>query len=50
VLDELGSDAAPKWNFHKYLVGRNGAIASAFGSRTLPDAPDVISAIERALA
>jgi glutathione peroxidase len=49
VQEELGQDAAPKWNFHKYLVGRNGVVANAFGSRTVPDAPEVISAIERAL-
>jgi len=36
VLEELGQDAAPRWNFHKYLVGRNGVVANAFGSRTVP--------------
>ena len=48
AVAELGTDAAPKWNFHKYLVGRDGRIAS-FGSRTAPDAPELVGAIEAAL-
>jgi glutathione peroxidase len=45
---ELGADAAPKWNFHKYLIGRDGTV-SGFGSRTPPDAPELTGAIEAAL-
>lgn len=40
---------APKWNFHKYLIGRDGKVIASFGSRTKPDAPEVIAAIEAAL-
>lgn len=40
---------APKWNFHKYVIGRDGKVAANFGSRTKPDAPEVIAAIESAL-
>ncbi|NOT89926.1 MAG: glutathione peroxidase [Lysobacter sp.] len=40
---------APKWNFHKYLIGRDGKVVANFGSRTRPDAPEVIAAIEAAL-
>lgn len=40
---------APKWNFHKYLIGRDGKVVANFGSRTKPDAPEVIGAIEAAL-
>lgn len=49
VAGELGEDAAPKWNFHKYLFGRDGAIAGTFGSRTAPDAADLAAAINDAL-
>jgi glutathione peroxidase len=49
AVEELGADAAPKWNFHKYLVGRDGKLTS-FGSRTPPDAPELTGAIEAALA
>jgi glutathione peroxidase len=50
VAGELGEDAAPKWNFHKYLFGRDGAIAGTFGSRTTPDAAELAAAINDALA
>ena len=50
VATELGEDAAPKWNFHKYLFRRDGGIAGTFGSRTLPDAAEIASAIDAALA
>lgn len=48
AVAELGADAAPKWNFHKYLVGRDGKVTS-FGSRTTPDAAELVGAIEAAL-
>jgi glutathione peroxidase len=47
---ELGSDAAPSWNFHKYLVGRDGKLIRAFGTRVEPGHREVVSAIEAALA
>lgn len=40
---------APKWNFHKYLVGRDGRLIASFGSKVTPDDPQVIAAIEKAL-
>jgi glutathione peroxidase len=49
VVSELGEAAAPKWNFHKYLFGRDGSIAGTFGSRTPPDAAELTSAIDAAL-
>jgi glutathione peroxidase len=39
-----------KWNFTKFLVGRDGKILKRFESRTTPDAPEVVQAIEGALA
>ena len=41
---------APKWNFHKYLVARDGRTVKAFGSRTAPDDKALVAAIEAALA
>ena len=35
----------PRWNFHKYLVARNGALAGAFATQVEPNDPRVISAI-----
>ncbi len=40
---------APKWNFHKYLIGRDGKLVASYGSTTRPDAAVVIAAIEQAL-
>ncbi len=40
----------PSWNFHKYLIGRNGTKATAFGSMTEPGSKTLVSAIEKALA
>jgi glutathione peroxidase len=45
----LGVGAAPKWNFHKYLVGRDGKLIAAFDTRVAPQAPELIKAIEAAL-
>jgi len=39
-----------KWNFGKFLIGRDGAIIKRFEPRTAPDAPEVIESIEAALA
>jgi glutathione peroxidase len=45
----LGANAAPKWNFHKYLVGRDGRLLSAFATSVAPQDPKVTAAIEAAL-
>ena len=38
-----------KWNFTKFLVGRDGKVIERFEPATTPDSPEVISAIEAAL-
>ena len=38
------------WNFTKFLVGRDGKILKRFESKVKPDSPEVIQAIEAALA
>jgi glutathione peroxidase len=48
--DTLGAVNAPWWNFHKYLVGRDGRLVTAFLSTTVPDAGRVKAAIETELA
>jgi glutathione peroxidase len=40
----------PRWNFHKYLVGRDGYIAGVFGSAVEPADTRIKTAIARALA
>jgi glutathione peroxidase len=46
---ELGEGGTPRWNFHKYLVGKDGTLVATFGSRTDPEAADIKTAIEAAL-
>ncbi len=43
-------NGAPKWNFHKYVVGKDGAVAAAFASEVEPDSAALRVAIEAALA
>jgi glutathione peroxidase len=38
------------WNFEKFLIGRDGQVINRFSPRTKPDAAEVTSAIEAALA
>jgi glutathione peroxidase len=40
---------APKWNFHKYLVGKDGEVRGAFPSPIAPDANELRAAIDEAL-
>lgn len=39
-----------KWNFGKFLVGRDGKILARFDSGVKPDAPELAAAIDAALA
>ena len=39
----------PTWNFHKYLIGRNGEFISAFSPRTKPYDQGLVAAVELAL-
>ncbi len=41
---------APRWNFHKYLVGRDGQLVAGFTSAMEPTDPLIIAAIEKELA
>jgi glutathione peroxidase len=49
-LAEGAGGEYPGWNFHKYLIDRKGAVVASFGSRTGPDDPKLLEAIEKALA
>ena len=40
---------APKWNFHKYLVGKDGEVVQAFSSKVAPESPELRQAIDTAL-
>lgn len=50
----LTSSAKPagdvKWNFEKFLISRNGEIVARFPTKTKPDSPEIVQAIEAELA
>jgi glutathione peroxidase len=48
--DPAGEAGDVQWNFEKFLVGTDGAVLGRFRPRTGPDAPEVRTAIEDALA
>lgn len=39
-----------KWNFNKFLIGKDGKILKRFDSKVAPDSPELTQAIEAALA
>ena len=47
--EQKGFLASPKWNFHKYLVNRQGQLVDYFHSTTTPDDKKLIAAVERLL-
>ncbi|MEB0120439.1 glutathione peroxidase [Pseudomonas sp. CCI1.2] len=48
VLAEQSS--APRWNFYKYVIDRQGRVIANFSSLTKPDDPAMITAVEQAIA
>ena len=40
----------PGWNFHKYLLDREGNVVASFNSKTRPDDPALVAAVEKLLA
>jgi glutathione peroxidase len=55
LYKELSGPASPfpgdvKWNFGKFLVGRDGKIVKRFEPGVKPESPEVVKAIEDALA
>ncbi|MCQ4316136.1 glutathione peroxidase [Stutzerimonas zhaodongensis] len=51
LFKELAKEAggAPRWNFYKYVVDRNGKVVDYFSSKVEPDDPSLIAAVEKAL-
>jgi glutathione peroxidase len=46
---KAGMLARPKWNFHKYLIDRNGQLVDSFSSMTSPTSDKIRTAVEIAL-
>jgi glutathione peroxidase len=50
LQNESPSKATVKWNFHKFLIDGKGDVIASFGSKTPPEDPKLVAAIEAALA
>jgi glutathione peroxidase len=46
VVGEFGEVAAPRWNFHKYLVDRDGDLVNLWPPDVSPLSPEIVSSIE----
>ena len=52
-LTRFGNGVLPdtvQWNFEKFLVNRDGEVVARFAPTVAPDAPEVIEAVQAALA
>ena len=49
VALEKASGKEPKWNFHKYLIDRNGKVVGSFPGEVAPGNPALVAAIDKAL-
>jgi len=47
--DDGGEAGDVQWNFEKFLLAPDGEVVNRFRPRTVPDAPEVIAAIEAVL-
>src|SRR6478736_4006849 len=48
--DAEGHSGDIRWNFEKFLIGRDGAVVARFSPQTEPESAEVVAAVERALA
>jgi len=44
-----GAGTFPQWNFHKYLIDREGKLIGSFPSQTKPESDELVKLIESAL-
>lgn len=49
IAETLGEDAAPRWNFHKYLVDGKGELTAMWPSAVEPGSEEIAGAIDEAL-
>jgi glutathione peroxidase len=42
----VASGQEPRWNFHKYVIAPGAKAVHSFGTRTEPDAPDIMARIK----
>ncbi|MFE9925597.1 glutathione peroxidase [Streptomyces sp. NPDC005774] len=47
--DSEGHSGDVRWNFEKFLIGRDGKVVARFSPQTEPEAAEVVAAVESAL-
>ena len=50
VADQMGETGLPRWNFTKYLIGKDGSLVEAFSPKDAPLGPNMLDAIKTALS
>jgi glutathione peroxidase len=40
----------PRWNFYKYLIGRDGKLIASYSSMTAPESSALVGDVKKALA
>ncbi|MFF4352030.1 glutathione peroxidase [Streptomyces sp. NPDC001530] len=48
--DAEGHSGDIRWNFEKFLIGRDGAVVARFSPQTEPESAEVVAAVEKQLA
>ena len=49
AAESLGEAGAPRWNFHKYLIGPDGDLVGSWPSRVGPEDREITEEVERLL-
>lgn len=50
LADQAGIAGHPRWNFYKYVIGRDGSLMAWFGSLARPDGARIRAAVEKTLS
>jgi glutathione peroxidase len=50
AAEAVGPQGVPNWNFHKYLIGRDGRLIRSFSTKMPPLSDDIVAWIDGALA
>jgi len=50
AVKTMGADVEPEWNFHKFLVNRDGKLIASFNHKVEPMSPALQDAVKKALA
>jgi glutathione peroxidase len=46
IVEQTGEAGEPRWNFHKYLIDREGNLIDMWPSRVEPLSGEIVAAIE----